>query len=220
MYEAEVRYVDEEIGRFLSELKDDGIYDELLLVFTSDHGEEFWEHYGYSHGHAMYDEVVHIPMMVKLPGNSPTGRVSARVSNGALMETVLDLCGLQYTSQCYDPPSLSNYLTAANGEPANATLSPTGTIFIEPQETLLLDDYKYLHWLSTGRESVFDLRTDPGEKRPLQYDRPELVEEMRAELEAIRERENEVRSCFGPTDVEATPGEDLQRRLRSIGYIQ
>ncbi|MCH7872423.1 MAG: sulfatase-like hydrolase/transferase, partial [Planctomycetes bacterium] len=65
LYHAEVRYVDDNIGVLMAALKRLGIYEETLIVFTSDHGEEFAEHGGYDHGHTLYDELVRVPLFVK-----------------------------------------------------------------------------------------------------------------------------------------------------------
>jgi arylsulfatase len=67
LYMAEVRYVDECIGQVVATLKRLGIYDDTLVVFVSDHGEEFWEHGSFEHGHSLYDELIHVPLLIKPP---------------------------------------------------------------------------------------------------------------------------------------------------------
>ncbi|GIK16908.1 MAG: hypothetical protein BroJett003_18720 [Planctomycetota bacterium] len=97
LYEAEVRYVDRELGRFLDALRRSGLYDRCLIVFTSDHGEEFFEHDGFEHGHSVYDEVIRVPLAIKLPkapGAAAGGRrVTTPVSLEQLMPTMLAWCG-------------------------------------------------------------------------------------------------------------------------------
>ncbi|MCG3132331.1 MAG: hypothetical protein FLDDKLPJ_03169 [Phycisphaerae bacterium] len=97
LYEAEVRYVDREVGRFLDALRRTGLYDRSLIVFTSDHGEEFFEHDGFEHGHSVYDEVIRVPLAIKppkAPGAETGGRrVTTPVSLEQLMPTILALCG-------------------------------------------------------------------------------------------------------------------------------
>lgn len=97
LYEAEVRYVDRELGRFFEALRRSGLYDRCLIVFASDHGEEFFEHDGFEHGHSVYDEVIRVPLAIKLPkapGAAAGGRrVTTPVSLEQLMPTMLAWCG-------------------------------------------------------------------------------------------------------------------------------
>jgi arylsulfatase A-like enzyme len=71
LYLGEVRYVDEEVGRLLAFWPELGPPEETLIILTSDHGEEFWEHGGFEHGHTLYQEVLHVPFIVSLPGSNP-----------------------------------------------------------------------------------------------------------------------------------------------------
>ena len=67
LYRSEVRFADDRIGRLMAALKDLGLYDDSLIVLTSDHGEEFWDHGGVDHGHSFYNELVSVPLIIKLP---------------------------------------------------------------------------------------------------------------------------------------------------------
>ncbi len=71
LYDAALRYVDSEIGRLLDELEALGLADRTIVAVTSDHGEEFLEHGIFGHGHTLYQEMVHVPFILKIPGESP-----------------------------------------------------------------------------------------------------------------------------------------------------
>jgi len=75
LYEAEILAFDTYFGKFLSYLKKKGIYGDSMIVFVSDHGEEFFEHKGWSHGHSMYNDVIKVPFMIKFPANKFRGKV-------------------------------------------------------------------------------------------------------------------------------------------------
>lgn len=75
LYRAEVSRVDAAIGEVLDALDALGLRDRTVVVCVSDHGEEFWEHGGVEHGHTLYDEVVHIPLLMRLPAAFPAGEV-------------------------------------------------------------------------------------------------------------------------------------------------
>jgi arylsulfatase A-like enzyme len=73
LYDGEIEYFDTHFGRLIEQLKKDGVYDKAVIVVTSDHGEEFQEHGGWWHGTTLYEEQIHVPLIVKLPGNKGAG---------------------------------------------------------------------------------------------------------------------------------------------------
>ena len=107
LYEGEVRFVDDNVGEITAELKRLGIYDETLIVFASDHGEEFWEHGSFEHGHTLYEELIRIPFFIKLPGQALKLRDDRRVSSGSIFATVLDLCGIKSDPRWLSYPPLT-----------------------------------------------------------------------------------------------------------------
>ncbi len=82
LYHAEVVYMDNRIGRLLESLKRLNLYDESLILFSSDHGEELWEHGSFEHGHTLYQEVLRIPFIVKLPHSTSKERIGTPVATG------------------------------------------------------------------------------------------------------------------------------------------
>jgi arylsulfatase A-like enzyme len=72
-YRDGVEYADAQLGEFLGWLDTNNLYDDTLIVIVSDHGEEFFEHGGYWHGLTLYDELIHVPLIVKLPHNRLAG---------------------------------------------------------------------------------------------------------------------------------------------------
>jgi len=92
LYDGEVAATDAELGNFLRYLKDKGIYDQSLLIITADHGEEFWEHGGFEHGHTLHREVINVPLVIKYPGNILSGqKVDEYVSLLDIFPTVAEL---------------------------------------------------------------------------------------------------------------------------------
>ena len=95
MYDGEIAYTDQEVGRFVAELERRGLMDNTILILHSDHGEEFWDHGSYEHGHSLHKELLHVPLAIVYPKSIPAGtRVSARVRTADVYPTVLDLLGL------------------------------------------------------------------------------------------------------------------------------
>ena len=76
LYDAEVAFADRELGRLFEALEDQGLYDDALIIITADHGEAFYEHDHWQHSQTLYDELTHIPLIVKWPHSEPIGRSS------------------------------------------------------------------------------------------------------------------------------------------------
>jgi len=94
-YDGEIAYGDQEFGRLVRELKARGQYDDALIVFTADHGEEFLDHGQWTHGKSVFDELVHVPLIVKFPKNRDAGRrIDQQVRTMDILPTVLEAMGL------------------------------------------------------------------------------------------------------------------------------
>ena len=78
LYDAAVRYIDEQIGRLVDTLARQGDLEHTVIVVAADHGEEFWDHGHFFHGQTLYDELLHIPLVVRAPGAAPAGTVIQR----------------------------------------------------------------------------------------------------------------------------------------------
>jgi arylsulfatase A-like enzyme len=99
LYEGEVAWVDDHLGKVLRELDARGVADRTLVIVVSDHGEEFFEHGGLGHRHTLFEESLRVPMLLRLPGVLPSGRtVRGVVSVADLLPTILDILGLSELS--------------------------------------------------------------------------------------------------------------------------
>ncbi|MCP4631649.1 MAG: sulfatase [candidate division Zixibacteria bacterium] len=97
-YDGEIAYTDRYIGNLLDELKRRGLYDDMTIIFTADHGEEFWEHGGNFH-HCLYDEVLKIPLLIKTPKSQHTGNHDIYVDQLDIATTILSLAGIENPDQ-------------------------------------------------------------------------------------------------------------------------
>ncbi len=93
LYDGEIRYNDQAIGSLLDALREHDLLKSTLIVLTADHGEEFWEHGRLGHGRSLYDEVLHVPLILRLPGGVPA-RIADQVELVDVMPTLLDLSGI------------------------------------------------------------------------------------------------------------------------------
>lgn len=123
MYDAEIRYVDQQFGLLLDGLRERGLLDEGdWLILTSDHGEEFMEHGRLGHGQSLFEEQVHVPLIVVGPEARPGARQAEGVNLLDVHQTVADLVGFEWPAneegeRLPMTPSLS-LLPLLDGEPA------------------------------------------------------------------------------------------------------
>ncbi|MEZ5331053.1 MAG: sulfatase [Thermoanaerobaculia bacterium] len=98
LYDSGIRFTDDALGRLFEALDDRGILDRSIVVVTSDHGEQFWEHGSWRHGGNVFEEMIHVPLIVHLPPGLTEGRpgrvVRQQVSSIDIVPTVLDLLGM------------------------------------------------------------------------------------------------------------------------------
>jgi hypothetical protein len=94
LYDGEIAWTDAELEKLVQELRDRGVFENSLFLLMSDHGEEFGEHGGTGHAETLFEEVVRVPLLMRLPGGWHSGlRVASRASLADLFPTILDLVG-------------------------------------------------------------------------------------------------------------------------------
>lgn len=211
LYEAEVAYVDREIGRLLDQLTDLGLDAGTLVVFTSDHGEEFLDHGDWEHGHTLYDELLRVPLCLRQPGRIAVRKIGSTVGHMDLAPTLLALCGL--------PPCESfrgRDLGAALG---GASLPETdllayGNFWGDPWSSIRRGDHALL--TRPGRASqMYRWTSDPGERSDLAAGERPAAESLQAALERAQAEAFRRGHGAGPR-VRLTP--EQSRRLAAVGY--
>ncbi|TXD34198.1 sulfatase-like hydrolase/transferase [Lujinxingia vulgaris] len=182
-YDSEIAFTDAYVGRVIDKLKEEGLYDEVVIVLTSDHGEAFNEHGHYFHGQTLYNPVVKVPLLVRVPGWF--GRqVEGPVSIIDVAPTVVDLFGLTIPTE-FGGRSMTDVMLGRSEVPQRpvfAELLPY-TNWKEHHRAVVLGDEKLIVNFTLGLEEYFDLSVDPGEQNNLAAERPERVKALRALLE-------------------------------------
>ncbi|MFC1609329.1 sulfatase [Myxococcota bacterium] len=188
LYDAALRYVDVHLGRLLRTLRDLDLDDHTAIVVVSDHGEELWDHaaeqipgpdqpslprkrWGVDHGHTMYVELTHVPLLVTLPeGTLPaSSRVSDLVSVEDVFATVLSLADVVGPAA-----SRSRDLTLAR-EPGVQVGRPwvisESTLYGPDRVAVTTESLRAIQ-SEPDHVVVFDRINDPGEKKPVPPDHP------------------------------------------------
>lgn len=120
LYDGEIRYTDQQIGRLLAYLDEQGLRDDTIVVVTSDHGEEFKEHDSFGHAMTLHAEVNRVPLIVRYPGRLPPGRrLTHPVQISDLPATLAELAGIPVAGQFVThAKSLTPLFEQAPGAPA------------------------------------------------------------------------------------------------------
>jgi arylsulfatase A-like enzyme len=177
-YDACVAYIDQQVGLLYDALARKGVLDDTLLIIVADHGEQFGEHGLFSHGNSLYRSLLHVPLMMLMPGKVPERiALSDAVSLHELPVTVVDLLDLS-TSFNFPGKSLSRFWQDGNGKIQNQLplMSEVGKWIGSAKwypsskgamEALIFQGMKYIKNKGTGEEELYDLQSDPGEQTNL-----------------------------------------------------
>jgi arylsulfatase A-like enzyme len=233
LYDAEIAYTDDCLAPLIAKLDETGLFANTIVVVHADHGEEFWEHDGFEHGHALNRETLHVPLGIVWPGHVPPVRVTERVRTIDVFPTLLELVGLPPSAAGFDRPasaelgarSLVPHVEAARG---GKPLAPRDAY----AEALLYGpgDADYAPWNEAkagwhaglavvvggprGTERLHDVAADPLEREDLASERPDDTARMRERLERWHaELERAARSSD-----RATMTQEQKDAMGDLGY--
>ncbi len=213
-YDAEIYYADVVFGELLELFEERGLLDETLVIFVSDHGEEFLDHGKWEHGKDLHDSNLNIPLLIRAPGQETAGRVDALVQHVDLLPTILDFAGLE-PLEGVEGRSLLPYLEAGVEETAPAVFSYLH-LDGKPFASVVAGDWKLIErYPGDGLvvSQLFNLAEDPGETRSLTLEAPVRARYLALQIEA--------RLAMGRklTTSEAEMDEQTVNALRALGYL-
>lgn len=222
-YATAVRYTTDKVGKFFEFLKHEGYYDEAIIIVAGDHGEELFDHGGFSHGFTLYDELLHVPLIIKLPYQRAGRVVDERVTLADVFPTVMDLTGQPIPDEV-DGKSLAPLL---KGEKERLSDEEETEVFSVawpkrcvgqaainwPWKLIKLESN---YESEEGRTFLFNLELDPGEIKDMSRERPEIVEELSKSLEKkIGTYDSGGKYCNN-----AKLDKQMEKQLRALGYMQ
>ncbi len=219
LYDGDIRSCDEQVGDLLDEIDKRGLNDSTLIVVMSDHGEEFFEHHGVEHGRTLYEEVLRIPLVMRLPGRLPAGMaIPETVSAIDVYPTILELCGLT-TPQEMSGRSLCALVSGSTR--AERTVFAENYLRGRAQIAMLRARVKSIYNQKQGMlEERYLLDSDPREQsstiaRLAPEERRALTEQF---VRYQRDRAVEAGS-WASRSTQQIDGE-VAERLKALGYLQ
>jgi len=239
LYDAELAYVDQELQRFFDALKNAGVWDNALIIVTADHGEAFYEHGDWDHARpwrhekpGLYEEIVHVPLIVKWPGERVGRKIPNLVSQMDVSPTILEAAGIEPTTRW--AAGLRRWVDGGAGieETPRNTITEIVSFHRDRgaglQIALRNEDTKYIatfradtvaeiHGTAPVREELYDLRDDPGEQRNLLEHDGDAPGPFRA---ALRGYLKSVRELAPTAQGDVVPDEKLLEELRALGYVE
>jgi arylsulfatase A-like enzyme len=210
LYDAEILYVDHYIGQLLKKLKEYNLYDKTMIIVTADHGELLGEHNKYRHGYDLYQEEIHIPMLIKYPhGEVSPARTATRVQLVDIMPIILERLKIDVPDGCQGnfPPNL--------GHPIVSEVSPLPMEDVGGNWRAIYDgDFKFI-WNSKGNHLLFNLKNDPGEKVNL-FEQRQRADQMLSKLNRYMSN----LPAPGPVaEQQQQLDEKTKNTLKSLGYV-
>ena len=215
-YDGGIAFLDAQIGDLMDRLKAMGIYDDSLIVVTADHGESFGEHQLMGHNVSVYQEQIHVPLIVKYPGRHAGRVVVEPASTVDLMPTVLDLLKVPHPSGIDGQSLLS---AAPAGRPIVSESFPHPAImdmhprFHRIERAIIEWPYKLIS-STNGRRELYRLDVDPLEQQELDADRNPIAVRLAGRMDAWLDT-----AVAATGDAPSIDAETLER-LRSLGYMR
>jgi choline-sulfatase len=215
-YDGEIAYVDFAVGKLLTTLRSRGLYDQSLIVVVADHGEAFGEHGEWSHGLFLYDETIHVPLLIKLP-SAGSGRrlIESRVGLVDIAPTLLQEVGIAAPS-AMQGQSLLELVKAKSNAAAQDRPEYAETDY--PYRAFGWSSLrawragKYLYIDAPQRE-LYDQPQDPEAAHNLANSAPSVTDTMTSQLDEFRHKT----SRAGRAEVALTPRQAEQ--LQALGYV-
>ena len=187
LYDPGVRYIDDHIGRLLDRMRREGRLDRTIVVVTADHGEEFHEHGAYGHGQALYDELLHVPLIVRRPGAAHAGMVVERqVRSIDVAPSLARWMGLTPPATFTGRP-LDDAI-ARPADPGDDVVAAIPGPRVVGQYALRTPRHKLIERVETGAFELHDLTRDPLEREQALAAEPDVAAELTRRLAVARAR--------------------------------
>ncbi len=215
-----VEHLDTHLGGLFSALKARGLYDDTLIVLVSDHGEEFLEHGGWWHGFTLYEEMIHIPMIIKLPGKAHAGERNTDLARHVdVAPTILHLAGLNQGARMTGLPLYDSQTGFGNAGAAWAYAENDfeGNVL----RAVRTPEAKLIEALETKEERLkplefYRLPGDPAEKNNLAEQEPDAVTPLRA---IIGDFQKTILENAAEPAAPAALDAGAREQLESLGYL-
>lgn len=232
LYDAAIKYFDSSFAKIVDNLRKVGILNKTIIILTSDHGEEFWEHGGFAHGHTVYNELLHVPLIIGYIPHLPEKRIKSYVQLLDLFPTILSLVGIKNDFELRGRDLATAALT---DKQINEEILFEGVLFGSEKKAILKDGWKLIE--NTGKKNkgsfhplgdlmkykypkykkgfeLYNINQDFSEKYNMINNYPQIVINLKKQLFVFR---------MSLPDIKQQRKTKLKKKLddlKSLGYIK
>ncbi|MFB3882325.1 MAG: sulfatase [Armatimonadota bacterium] len=226
LYDANLRFADWAVGELARLLSEADVLDDTVLIITSDHGEAFGEHGYIWHERGVYDELVHVPLIVRLPAGAGRGDIAGLTQTMDILPTVFDLFGIPYPRQGIQGVSLLPLMAGTAGRVNEHIVSRSDGS--PPVYLVRSEKWSLMLWGNGRWRALYDLAADPGQKHNVLAQRRDVSDRMVGQFRRFMRTQRRPLLEFLDPKAAPTPvpeagrkltGED-KKRLRALGYLR
>jgi arylsulfatase A-like enzyme/Flp pilus assembly protein TadD len=211
LYDGEIAYMDDAIGKIISKLNKLGWLKDTLVIVVGDHGEGLGEHQEPTHGYLIYDSTMRVPLIISGPGVPRNKIIDSQVSISDLDPTILEACGITNKTKI-DGKSFWKYFQSGTIPPAPVLLENRTLHDQFGWASLSAIRFKNWKWIQAPKPELYDLKTDPNEKNNVAVQESKRANEMKNIWSSIRPKDE-----ASGNESDLTP-EEIEK-LESLGYI-
>ncbi len=218
-YDGEIAYMDSALGKLFAGLKTLGLYDSPVIAIVADHGEALGEHGEEGHGFFLYDETIHVPLMIRMPmGRSARSQVNAPVGLVDIAPTLLQASGEEVPGKMQGKSLLplmkrdsASGEVAVNDEIYAETNYPTSAFGWSWLRSLRTQKYLYV---DAPHRELYDQSTDPKALHNLAVSHSGVADTVQAQLDEFRKKTSRLDSTKA---AHLTP--QVAEKLQALGYV-
>jgi arylsulfatase A-like enzyme len=184
VYDEKIQRADAKFAKFLEEFEKLGLMNKTIFVLTSDHGTEVYEHGKFDHGFSLYDELVHVPLVIVLPGSNEGKIVGSQVRNLDIMPTILDLLNINVDRSVKNQMEGVSLVPLMRGDNLNldAFVETDYRQYTYKRAIRTNDGWKFIYSMENGRKELYNIKDDPQELNNLADKEPEISAELQQRL--------------------------------------
>jgi arylsulfatase A-like enzyme len=226
LYLEEVAFTDAQIGMLLNKIQSLGYLDNTIIIFTADHGEEFMEHGWLGHIRTLYEQVVHIPLLIYSPKHKVGLKNNTPVSQIDVLPTILDLTSSSSTNK-YDGTSLVPLLNKEGAQITRRKLVSEVEFFSQNRDynanmvAVIEDSYKLIWNRENDKKELYNISKDNNEKNNLFTTESGIAEQLLNYAKQLSKKEEALqdsgKDVVDETEDQESP-EELEK-LKSLGYL-